>query len=65
MVAFSFVSFCVFIDVVHSLGVQSPKGTATGEEYKLAAWLCWAVPLLFAEPFIQLRPLRRMRVDDR
>ena len=59
VVAFSFVFFRVFIDVVHSLGIRSSSATATGEEYKLAAWLCWAVPLLLAEPCIQWRHLRR------
>jgi len=59
VVALSFVFFRVFIDFAHALGMQSPAGSATGEEYKLAAWLCWSVPLLFAEPFIQWPRLRR------
>jgi uncharacterized membrane protein len=58
VVAFSFVFFRVFIDLVHSLGIRSGSATGTGEEYKLAAWLCWAVPLLVAEPLIQWRHLR-------
>jgi len=27
----------------------------------LMAWACWAVPLLFAEPLIQLQSMRRPR----
>jgi hypothetical protein len=27
----------------------------------LMAWACWAVPLLLAEPFIQVRRVRRGR----
>jgi uncharacterized membrane protein len=55
VVTFSFVFFRVFIDVVHAFGLKS----ATDEEYKIAAWLCWAVPLLLVEPLLQLRKLRR------
>jgi hypothetical protein len=58
VVALSFVFFRAFIDLVHSLGIRSGDPTTTGEEYKLAAWLCWAIPLLVAEPLIQWRHLR-------
>jgi hypothetical protein len=58
VVASAFVFFRVFVDVFHALGVQSPPGSGTPEELKIAAWLCWAVPLLVAEPLIQWRNLR-------
>ena len=59
VVACSFVFFRVFIDVLHTVGIQSPNTPGvTGEEQKLAAWLCWSVPLLLTEPFIQWRHLR-------
>ena len=28
------------------------------ERYQVAAWICWAIPLLVTEPFLQLRKLR-------
>jgi len=57
VVASAFVFFRVFVDVLHALGVHSPKGVQTAEELKLAAWLCWSIPLLVAEVLIQLRHL--------
>ena len=45
VVASAFVFFRVFVDVLHALGVHSPKGVQTAEELKLAAWLCWSIPL--------------------
>lgn len=59
VVASAFVFFRVFVDVVHAAGVHGPTGSGTPEELKIAAWLCWAVPLLLTEPFIQWRHLRR------
>ena len=44
VVACSFVFFRAFIDLVHSLGIRSGSATVTGEEYKLAAWLCCGHP---------------------
>lgn len=59
VVASAFLFFRLFIDLLHAAGVQSPSGTGTPEELKIAAWLCWAVPLLVAEPLIQWPHLRR------
>ncbi len=59
VVASAFIFFRVFVDLVHAAGVHSPPGPGTPEELKMAAWLCWAVPLLLAEPLIQWRHLRR------
>lgn len=58
VVAFAFVFFRVFVDVLHAFGVHSPKGAQTAEELKLAAWFCWSIPLLVAEVLIQWRHLR-------
>jgi uncharacterized membrane protein len=59
VVASAFVFFRVFIDLLHAAGIHSPPGPGTPEEIKVAAWLCWAVPLLLTEPVIQWRHLRR------
>jgi hypothetical protein len=59
VVASAFVFFRVFVDLLHAAGIHSPPGPGTPEEVKLAAWLCWAVPLLVTEPVIQWRHLRR------
>ena len=59
VVASAFVFFRIFIDLLHAAGVHRPTGSGTPEELKIAAWLCWAVPLLLAEPLIQWRHLRR------
>jgi hypothetical protein len=58
VVASAFVFFRVFVDILHAFGVHSPKGVQTAEEVKLAAWFCWAIPLLVAEVLIQWRHLR-------
>jgi len=58
VVASAFVFFRVFVDVLHAFGVHAPKGAQTAEELKLAAWVCWSIPLLVAEAFIQWRHLR-------
>jgi uncharacterized membrane protein len=58
VVASAFVFFRVFVDVLHAFGVHGPKGAQTAEELKLAAWVCWAIPLLLAEVLIQWRHLR-------
>ena len=34
------------------------------ERQKAIAWLCWAVPLLLAEPFIQMRKIGGRRVKE-
>jgi uncharacterized membrane protein len=59
VVASAFVFFRVFIDLLHLAGVHDASNQETPEELKLAAWLCWSLPLLFAEPLIQWRHVRR------
>jgi uncharacterized membrane protein len=59
VVASAFVFFRVFVDILHAAGIQSAAGTNTPEEIKVAAWLCWAVPLMLTEPLLQWRNLRR------
>jgi uncharacterized membrane protein len=63
VVASAFVFFRVFVDVLHAAGVHDASHQDTPEELKLAAWLCWAVPLIFAEPLIQWRNLRRTAIS--
>lgn len=58
VVAFAFVFFRVFVEVAHANGIQSAGSQGTPEELKLAAWLCWSIPLLVAEPIIQWRRLQ-------
>lgn len=59
VVACAFLFFRIFVDVLHAAGLQSPATTGTPEELKLAAWLCWSVPLVLTEPLLQWRHLRR------
>jgi uncharacterized membrane protein len=59
VVASAFAFFRVFVDLLHAAGVHDASNQETSEELKLAAWLCWAGPLLLAEPLIQWRHLRR------
>ncbi len=58
VVASAFVFFRVFVDLLHAAGIHGATGPGTPEEVKLAAWLCWAIPLLVTEPLIQWRHLR-------
>jgi len=58
VVASGFVFFRVFVDVLHAFGVHGPKGEQTAEELKLAAWVCWSIPLLVTEVLIQWRHVR-------
>jgi hypothetical protein len=37
-----------------------PEDPVADDLDTLQAWACWAVPLLFAEPLIQLRSMRRL-----
>ena len=60
VVASAFIFFRVFVDVLHAAGLHRAVGTETPEELKVAAWLCWAIPLLLAEPLLQWRRLRRV-----
>src|SRR5262249_4058340 len=50
-------AFVVFRAVVAGLTIAEVGSLP--ERLALAAWLCWAVPLLVLEPFLQLKRLRR------
>ena len=54
VVTLAFVFFRLFDEIGRGLGIGDGN-----ERAKAAAWLCWAVPLLLAEPLIQLGKLRR------
>jgi hypothetical protein len=55
VVTLAFVFFRLFTEIMERRGVDGL------ESLKAAAWLCWAVPLLLAEPLIQLRKVLRYR----
>src|SRR5262249_54046281 len=57
-VTFAFVTFRLFAALLrHWLNMT--EGPDVDEVDSLMAWACWAVPLLLAEPLIQLRSMRR------
>jgi hypothetical protein len=57
-VTFAFVTFrLVEIGLRRRLAV--PQGAAIDDIDTLLAWGCWAVPLLLAEPLIQIRSMRQ------
>jgi uncharacterized membrane protein len=53
IVTFAFVTFRVFEHLLNGLKVATPDQIAS-----FMAFACWAVPLLLAEPLIQLRKIR-------
>lgn len=53
IVTFAFVTFRVFENLLNSLKVATPDQVAS-----FLAFACWAVPLLLAEPLIQIRKIR-------
>jgi uncharacterized membrane protein len=55
IVTFAFVTFRFFDYVLESLKVAPPDQIAS-----FLAFACWAVPLLLAEPLIQLRKIRHV-----
>jgi uncharacterized membrane protein len=55
VVATAFVLFRVFVDLLHAAGIHRAIGNETPEEIKVAAWLCWALPLMLTEPLLQWR----------
>ncbi|HUK03115.1 MAG TPA: DUF2306 domain-containing protein [Steroidobacteraceae bacterium] len=55
-VTFAFVTFRLFADWLVALHVPSRVEIST-----TMAWACWAVPLLIAEPLLQLRRMRMRR----
>lgn len=57
-VTFAFVTFRL-VDNVRQLWLQAPPTDLADGFEVLLAWACWAVPLLIAEPLIQLRSMRK------
>lgn len=56
-VTFAFVTFRLSSDWLHRW-LQVPADPVADEIDTLVAWACWAVPLLIAEPLIQIRSMR-------
>ena len=57
-VTFAFVTFRL-VDLVLHRWISVPDDAVADAIDTTMAWACWAVPLLLAEPLIQLRSLRR------
>ena len=53
IVTFAFVTFRIFEHLLNALKVAPPEQIAS-----FLAFACWAVPLLLAEPLIQIRKIR-------
>ena len=58
-VTFAFVTFRVIADWLHGWMPASVDQIADDVD-TMMAWACWAVPLLVAEPLIQLRAMRKI-----
>ncbi|MBS0416857.1 MAG: DUF2306 domain-containing protein [Proteobacteria bacterium] len=58
IVTFAFVTFRLASSWLRSL-IAVPADPIADEIDTLMAWACWAIPLLVAEPLIQLRAIRR------
>ncbi len=58
IVTFAFVTFRLASTWLDGW-IHVPVDSVADELDTTLAWACWAVPLLFAEPFIQLRSMRR------
>jgi hypothetical protein len=56
IVTLGFLFFRVFVVLLGVLEIGDPM-----DRLKAAAWVCWAGPLLIAEPFLQARKLRPTR----
>jgi uncharacterized membrane protein YozB (DUF420 family) len=54
IVTFAFVTYRICSQLLHDW-LNIPYADIADEIDKLMAWACWAVPLLLAEPLIQLR----------
>ena len=52
VVTFSFVSFRAIVEILEAL----KTGTMT-EQYIVASWMCWSVPLVIVEVVIQIRKM--------
>ena len=59
IVTFAFVTYRLASTWL-SRWIHVPEDPVADELDTLLAWACWAVPLLFAEPLIQLRSMRRL-----
>jgi uncharacterized membrane protein len=57
-VTFAFVTYRLASDWLRRW-IQVPEDPVADQLDTLLAWACWAVPLLVAEPLIQLRSMRR------
>lgn len=58
IVTFAFVSYRIGAQWLRSW-LDVPGGDTADEIDTLMAWACWAVPLLLAEPLIQMRAVKR------
>lgn len=59
-VTFAFVTFRLATYWLHRwVHIPGAGGSAADDIDSLMAWACWAVPLLVAEPLIQLRAMRQ------
>jgi hypothetical protein len=58
IVTFAFVTFRICSNLLRNW-LNMPGAEGPDEIDALMAWACWAVPLLIAEPLIQLRSMRR------
>lgn len=58
IVTFAFVTYRICSQLLHGW-LHMPGAEVADEIDKLMSWACWAVPLLIAEPFIQLRAVSR------
>jgi hypothetical protein len=57
IVTFAFVTYRICSQWLHTW-LNTPFADIADEIDELMAWACWAVPLLIAEPLIQLRAVR-------
>jgi hypothetical protein len=59
-VTFAFVTFRLVDQWLHGW-IKVPEDNVADGLDTLMAWACWSIPLLIAEPLIQLRHMRRRR----
>lgn len=60
IVTFAFVTYRLGETILRQW-ITLPETADADDIAILMAWACWAVPLLFAEPLIQLQSMRRPR----
>jgi uncharacterized membrane protein len=63
-VTFGFVTFRLF-DTLLRRWIDVPEDPVADGIDTVMAWACWAVPLLLAEPLIQLRSMRKSHASAR